>query len=597
MSESDFTPLLAGIGFSGYRSFATWQQFALPTKITILAGVNNCGKSNVLRFLQIVLPSMATPSYGAAQPPKAPEIPDLDLPQGFSQPAPLIVGTAIALGSIGEAQDPRKSTGTPGGVSSDSLGSYQEGVMRILADEGDLYWSQFTLQDKTFEPPTERVERAASEWPMWSERNSHRVNELLGGGLVDPLDVMRRLLISIGGYSALPKVVTVHGSRRIEDAIDGDSNWLSGRGIIKELATLQNPQHTDWKLSKPKWDAINRFVRTVLGDPNATLNVPHDLSTLQVETPQRVLPLESLGSGIEQVIVLAAAATATQGALVCVEEPETNLHPLLQKQLIRYLNDETDNQYLIATHSSHLLDDSRSTAYHLRLTTSGTESAIARNPHELVSIFHDLGYRPSDLLQANCVVWVEGPSDRIYIRKWLELVSPNIVEGIDYSIMFYGGKLLSHLSVSEDALEDFISLRWLNRSSAVIIDSDKKNSRASINATKNRIKSEFEEENPAPGLCWVTKCYTVENYINSEVFTDAVNEVHPKVPYHAVGQWQNPLPSSPDGPKFDKIGIAHAATRLMTAESLDRYDLKASLTKLSNFIISSNGKSTAADPN
>lgn len=65
---------------------------------------------------------------------------------------------------------------------------------------------------------------------------------------------------------------------------------------------------------------------------------------------------------------------------------------------------------------------------------------------------------------------MEGPSGRIYVRRWLELLDPTLAEGIDCSVMFYGGKLLAHLTASEEALGEFISLRYLNRASAVIID-------------------------------------------------------------------------------------------------------------------------------
>ncbi|MDF3313290.1 AAA family ATPase [Rhodococcus sp. T2V] len=594
---SEYTPLLAGVGFAGYRSFASWQEFQFPTKVTVLAGINNSGKSNVLRFLQEVLPGLTARASGVVLPPTKPELGDLDKPRGFGGVIPLEVGLAVPLGSRGDRQDPRKNGNTPGGLSSSTIEAFQEGLMALLADQDDLYWSRFTLEDQNFEPTAARVEQAWKEWPLWQERHANQVLNALGGGTVDTADVMKRLMISIGGYAALPNVVTIHGSRRVEDTDESDHDWLSGRGIIRALAALQNPPHEQWEDARPKWAAINRFVHMVLGDPDASLNIPHDFSTIQVETPQRVLPLTSLGSGVEQVIVLAAAATVTANSLVCVEEPETNLHPLLQKKLVRYLTDETTNQYVIATHSSHLLDDSRVTAYHVRLTKGGTVSQLARRPHELIQICNDLGYRPSDLLQANCVIWVEGPSDRTYLRRWLELIDPGLVEGIDYSVMFYGGKLLAHLSASEDALSDFISLRRLNRASAVVIDSDKKSSRASINPTKRRIKAEFESDEPAPGFAWVTKCYTIENYLTPEVLTAAAQKAHSKIRYKAVGQWENPLPSAKEkgDPKFDKIAIAGLASGMLTEEHLDRFDLRDRVTELVRFVRSANGLSVAPE--
>nr|WP_247602265.1 AAA family ATPase [Cellulomonas denverensis] len=396
----------------------------------------------------------------------------------------------------------------------------------------------------------------------------------------------------MASFADLPPVVTISSSRRVESSESGDEDWLSGRGIIRALSALQNPRDDEWESAKPRWAEINTFVQTVLGDPHASLNIPYDFSTIQVETPQRVLPLSSLGSGVEQVIVLAAAATVTTKSLVCVEEPETNLHPLLQKKLVRYLTDHTDNQYVIATHSAHLLDDARATAYHVRLTTEGSEVRLAKKSHELVGICNDLGYRPSDILQANCVIWAEGPSDRTYIRRWLQLVDDGLAEGIDYTIMFYGGKLLSHLTVSEDALDDFIELRQLNRASAVVIDSDKTGSRQRISATKKRISDEFQASEPAPGFAWITKCYTIENYLPGDILKAAVEQVH-SVEYVPVDQWDNPLPRREDGVRYDKVGVARAAAAMLRPEHLDIYDLKSQITKLVDFIRTANGNSVA----
>ncbi|QSE77691.1 AAA family ATPase [Rhodococcus koreensis] len=596
-SPPNYTPLLAGIGFAGYRSFAAWQNFSFPTKVTVLAGINNSGKSNVLRFLQEVMPVLRTGAHGGRAP-KKPELGVLDSPRGFDGVVPLEVGVAIPLGSRGDRQNVHRTTGTAAGSPRpNNLEGFQEYLMALLAVD-DLYWSRFTLVDQIFEPTPDQVEKAVALWPLWKERHAQHAHRALGSGSTDPLLGMRRLAESIGGFEAmaLPKVVTISGARRVEDSGDDNHDRLSGRGIIQELAALQNPQHEQWEDSRSKWAAINRFVQTVLGDPEASLNIPHDRSTIQVATPQRVLPLTSLGSGVEQVIVLAAAATATTKSLVCVEEPETNLHPLLQKKLVRYRVEETNNQYVIATHSSHLLDDSRATAYHVRLTTGGTVARLARRPHELIQICNDLGYRPSDLLQANCVVWVEGPSDRIYVRRWIELIDPSLAEGIEYSIMFYGGKLLSHLGTSEEALDEFISLRRLNRASAVVIDSDKTSADAPINTTKQRIQAEFEADDPAPGFAWVTDCYTVENYLAPVVLKDAVDKQHPGTSYTSVGRWKNPLPSSKDKTKFDKIAIARTASAMITVQHLDRFDLAERVSRLVEFIRSANGHSVAPEP-
>ncbi|PUB25470.1 putative AbiEii toxin of type IV toxin-antitoxin system [Promicromonospora sp. AC04] len=583
-----YEPLLPGIAFGGYRSFAKSQKFLFPTKVTVLAGVNNSGKSNVLRFLQDVLPTLGGRRERQRMQMQAPTLSDLDRPRGFEGAATFEIGFPTTLSPAG--------TDSPQVLAREahrqqSLPAYQNAVMRMLSDDGLVYWSRYATGDgATPSPSADSVGTAMALWPDYSA-TFRNVLDVLGGGTVEERDVMTRLLESIP-IPLVPTVVTIAGSRRVE-AKEGDPDWSSGQGIIGALAKLQNPTHGDWEQSQSSWQAINRFVQTVLGDTDVRLNVPHDLSTIQVATAQRVLPLSNLGSGVEQVVVLAAAATVVSKTLVCVEEPETNLHPLLQKKLLRYLTDETDNQYVIATHSSHFLDDSRATAYNVRLTVEGTQAQVARRQHELVQICNDLGYRPSDLQQANCVIWVEGPSDRTYVRRWLELVDPVLAEGIDYSVMFYGGRLLSHLSVSEGALNDFISLRRLNQVGAVLIDSDRTGPRKRINATKQRICLEFSEGEPAPGLAWVTDGYTVENYIPADVLTKAVGQIHPTTAFESGDKWTNPFPKREKGAQFDKIAIAQAVAELLEPRHLDVRDLRKQVTALRDFIRTANGHSIA----
>jgi hypothetical protein len=147
-----------------------------------------------------------------------------------------------------------------------------------------------------------------------------------------------------------------------------------------------------------------------------------------------------------------------------------------------------------------------------------------KNPTERFEVAVDLGYRASDILQANCIIWVEGPSDRLYLQHWLNSVAPNLLEGIHYSIMFYGGRLLSHLSANDEEVNDFIDLRRINRNLAIIIDSDRRRKGARMNDTKIRVRNEFDK---GPGFAWVTAGREIENYVSPEMMIAALRRIYP----------------------------------------------------------------------
>src|SRR5262249_55061411 len=183
--------------------------------------------------------------------------------------------------------------------------------------------------------------------------------------------------------------------------------------------------------------------------------------------------------------------------------------------------------FFITSHSNILLDavEDDDKVYHFAQDANG--ACFATEASDIVthhSVLDALGVTGSSLLQTNCVIWVEGPSDRLYIRQWLNEFSGNrkdsLREGIDYSFLFYGGSILSHFQFepTDEDVQELISLLKISRFSAVIMD---KNGRL----TESQIRI-LEQSAKDANHRYVkhTDGREIENDISREVFLTAVAE-------------------------------------------------------------------------
>lgn len=291
------------------------------------------------------------------------------------------------------------------------------------------------------------------------------------------------------------------------------------------------------------------------------------------------IPLSKSGSGLKTIILVLLNIFIMPDILkkeiskiiFIFEELENNLHPALQRSLFKFLKDwaiENKAPIFFTTHSHVPINlfssTNESQIIHLRSNENGISSVVTNDHLDNFKVLNDLDVRASDIFQSNGVIWVEGPSDRIYLKKWISLYSNNqLVEGIHYQIIFYGGRLLSHLTIDNPYQEsEFINLLLTNRNAAILIDSDKRSEYSKINDTKKRIKNEFEKNK---SFCWITKGKEIENYLSKEIILRNYSEVELKdTLIESFEQYQKiddflDLIKNNEGKRFlrDKISFAH----------------------------------------
>ncbi len=213
-------------------------------------------------------------------------------------------------------------------------------------------------------------------------------------------------------------------------------------------------------------------------------------------------PISQLGDGLQQVIILTYKAfLTTKPSFFFIEEPEMHLHAGYVKQVMKFLLDETDHYYMATSHSNYLLDmineDKRIALYRVDKEQMNDEE----NKYKTVikrcdgdrTILRTLGVSPSSVFLANCTIWIEGITDRLYfvqyLKKYLEVLKKTnkekwkdysrFIDGYHYAFVEYQGSNLDHWDFEVDSLKDVDSSKnkglnaiLITSNALVIADSD-----------------------------------------------------------------------------------------------------------------------------
>jgi hypothetical protein len=320
-----------------------------------------------------------------------------------------------------------------------------------------------------------------------------------------------------------------------------------------------------------------------------------------------LVPLSRSGSGLQTVLLVLLNLVVIPRIerkgkskyVFAFEELENNLHPALQRRLLRYIEQYVSREkatVFLTTHSSVALDffgPSPSTQIvHVTHDGSSARASTIKAHFDHVSAISELGAKPSDLLQANGILWVEGPSDRIYLNKWIDLLSGGeLREGRHYQCACYAGALLAtaQFSSPEEADLEFINLLRVNHNVIVVCDSDRSSPSGRGAGLKDRVIRIKRDLKEVPGaLLWVTAAKEIENYLTEE----ALRKFFQKPSLPAPGQYAHFFPSKRlSGPSYieeylglksvDKTEMASGISEHLSADHLaSRFDLVPAVTKI-----------------
>lgn len=382
--------------------------------------------------------------------------------------------------------------------------------------------------------------------------------------------------------------------RIVAERIDSNNNTIlaDGSGTTNIIARFMHS--ADLREERVTQDMLNSLNK--IFSPDAHFNSistkliggSNDLYEIFLnEDKKGDIALSDSGRGLQTVIIILSAIyllpdlskyrTDRAEWVFTLEEIENTLHPSLQRRLFSFLRDWTvsSGAVIFATTHSHVVIDlfaNDKEAQILHVTHDGTNARVTPVLAHAGrrGVLDDLDVRASDLLQANSIVWVEGPTDRLYFNRWIELwTGGELQEGRDYQCVFYGGRLLSHLDSEEpsEVRKETIEILRVNNRAILLMDSDKKSGKDPLGETKQRLISEVENTG---GYAWVTQGREVEHYIPRSAFEAYFGKELRSLRINGnVLEYLNKAAGKPERKSYDKFKLAKEMIPLLTRDNLE----------------------------
>ena len=533
----------------GFRAYQRKHTLAL-NHVTVLAGANNAGKSALITALR-----RASAITSAETPGTWHDVSD----RGFEEAQVRVkLGRHDALARLKE----RQSAGA----------TVVEQVARVEASLGEARTDP-VLVVKPNRRDKINVEPADLEWAR----------------VLAQLPVV---VLPDNRQPSWPLAPGATAAHRTATAVDGVvENIVDGNLVLPTLRT--------WRRPGPRWQAFLTHAAALLG---RKVILPHDLDEhgfvvyLGDHVPAISYWIEALGAGVLEQLTVAFALAQYGGGLLLYEEPEQHLHPHLQRLAMQHLVKlcrEGNWQAVVTTHSNHVLDMDERKGVSIFLVNEApyAERRLGRAP--IHGVLDALGVRASSLNEPNAVIRVEGPSDATYLRFFLRVAHPDLVEHRDFTFDFLGGSLLKHASAALDPVgiaDGLVALFRLHPGSCIVIDSDRDGRGAAMGKPYAARFVEATEENGWSKRVWVTEGREIENYLPDAVLVVA-GKCKPSIPQDPSGgfaRFSDRIKAAGGSLRGGKVAFARAAVEHMTEHAgtdwLGELDLRDRICELAGFI-------------
>jgi len=251
---------------------------------------------------------------------------------------------------------------------------------------------------------------------------------------------------------------------------------------------------------------LTEDIKDIFEFNNLEINSSSDDKTIQVFIGEKSYKLQELGSGITQFFLVLANAATKQPSYILIDEPELNLHPSLQLEFLAALASYAREGIVFATHSIGLARSSADRIYSVRMNNEGkSEVAEFEAIPYLSELLGELSFSGYRELGFDKILLVEGTTDVKTIQQFLRLYRK------DHQIVLLplgGGSLINGSSETELG-----EIKRISENVYALIDSE----RTSLDAQIGSDREEFAETCKKVGItCQVLDRRATENYFTDE---------------------------------------------------------------------------------